>query len=784
MLAKYTDLMLAHRWKVVMLWLFVMVACVAGLTRITFSSDYRVFFGADNPELLAFTDMQNTFDSSDNVLIVLRNRDGSSIFSESSAQALLDITQRAWQTPYSSRVDSLSNYQFSRAQADELAVADLIRAEDLSASALNEAQIAALSERTLVNRLVSADGKVAAVNITVRLPGKMREAEVPDVAVYIESLLQEIRAEYPAQEFFASGQIMMNNTLVEASQFDMGMLFPLTLLVIIIGTGIFVRSAVATLGVFSVLIMSILAAIGVTGWLGIQMTPPAASAPTIILTLVVADCMHLLSTYYFNLRNGMQKMDAMRNSVMLNFKAIFITSLTTVLGFMTLNFSDSPPFRDLGNITAMGVVAAFLLAISFLPALVSLFPAKVYAAQNTQNVKAQRYVDWLQRNKQAVLVSLVLVSAFIVYAIPKNKIDDNFYDYFGEHFATRQANDFIFDNLTGIATLEYAIDSGSEMGIAEPEFLKKVEAFSAWFEKQPQVYNVNVITDTFKRLNKNMHGDDPAYARLPETRELAAQYLLLYELSLPFGLNLDNQLTADKSALRMVVTLKKGPSSQLLLLDARAHAWLQEQGLEKFTGAGVSPDMMFAKIGYRNNHALLWGALVALVVISLTLIVVFRNVKIGLISLIPNLYPAGIAFAIWGIIIGEVGLSLSVVATMTLGIVVDDTVHFLNKYMHATRSLGMATRDALVYAFHTVGRALIGTTLVLSLGFMVLAASPFRLNSDMGLMTAITIVIALVLDLIVLPVLLLALDRHQAAQPLSVQEDVLQDLPAAEKKAV
>jgi hypothetical protein len=177
--------------------------------------------------------------------------------------------------------------------------------------------------------------------------------------------------------------------------------------------------------------------------------------------------------------------------------------------------------------------------------------------------------------------------------------------------------------------------------------------------------------------------------------------------------------------------------------------------------AGVSPDMMFAKIGHRNNRTLLWGALIALVVISLTLIAVFKDIKIGLLSLIPNLYPAGIAFAIWGVLVGEIGLSLSVVGTMTLGIVVDDTVHFLSKYMHATRKMGQDSMQALVYTFETVGPAILGTTLVLSLGFLALATSPFRLNSDMGLMTSITIVIALVLDFLILPALLLLFDRFK-----------------------
>lgn len=761
MLSKYTNFILQNRWKIIFLWLLIFSACFVGITKISFSSDYRVFFGDDNPELIAFTKIQTTFDSSDNVLIAIQNKDNSTIFNEKSLLAIQTLTKELWNTPNSTRVDSLTNYQYSHAEGDELIVADLVGENDLTADNIKLAQQRAMNEKTLVNKLVSNDSKVGAINITIKLPGIMRETEVPEVGEYINKAIAQAEINYPELNFYATGQIMMNNTLVEASQYDLGVLFPITLLIIILGTGLFVKGISATVGVFLVIIFSLVGALGITGWLGIQMTPPSATAPTIILTLVVADCMHILSSYFYNLRSGLTKIESMSQSIILNFKAVTITTITTILGFLTLNFSDSPPFQDLGNITAFGVIAAYLLSLSLLPAITTLLPAKPKISSNKRTTYIKNYVDFITRNTKQLMIGLLSITLFIAWALPQNKIDDNFYDYFGKSFSTRQANDFIFENLTGIATLEYEINSSAEMGIADPKFLSKVDNFSQWFESQPETYNVSVITETFKRLNKNMHQDDPQWFKLPDEKALAAQYLLLYEMSLPYGLNLDNQVSFDKSSIRMVVTLKKGPSSQLIRLDNDAKNWLSANDMSSMVSAGVSPDMMFAKIGHRNNRTLLWGALIALVVISLTLIAVFKDIKIGLLSLIPNLYPAGIAFAIWGVLVGEIGLSLSVVGTMTLGIVVDDTVHFLSKYMHATRKMGQDSMQALVYTFETVGPAILGTTLVLSLGFLALATSPFRLNSDMGLMTSITIVIALVLDFLILPALLLLFDRFK-----------------------
>ncbi len=168
---------------------------------------------------------------------------------------------------------------------------------------------------------------------------------------------------------------------------------------------------------------------------------------------------------------------------------------------------------------------------------------------------------------------------------------------------------------------------------------------------------------------------------------------------------------------------------------------------------------MFAYIGQRNIKSMLRGTSFALVLISLVLIVALRSLKIGLVSLIPNLAPAAMGFGLWGLVSGQVGLGLSVVAGMTLGIVVDDTVHFLSKYLRARRERGLDAQDAVRYAFHTVGTALLVTTLVLIAGFLVLTQSGFKINSDMGLLTAVTIALALVTDFLLLPPLLMKVDK-------------------------
>ena len=346
-------------------------------------------------------------------------------------------------------------------------------------------------------------------------------------------------------------------------------------------------------------------------------------------------------------------------------------------------------------------------------------------------------------------------------SFPLNEFNDEFVKYFDESIQFRLDTDYTTENLTGIYTIQYSLNSGESSGVSDPEFLATLERFAQWFRDQPHVIHVNTITDTLKRLNKNLHDDSPEWYRVPEERELAAQYLLLYEMSLPYGLDLNDQINIDKSATRFIVTTESLSTRKTLEMVESARQWILDNGLHREGDVeGSSPNIMFAHITGRNIRSMLVGTTAALVLISLILIVALRSVKLGLISMVPNLLPAALAFGLWGIVVGQIGLSISVVSAMTLGIIVDDTVHFLSKYTRAYREQGMAAEDAVRYAFSTVGMALWVTSLVLIAGFLVLSQSAFQVNSGMGLLTAIVILFALIADFLFLPPLLIRLSGN------------------------
>ena len=747
------------RWRHVVLVMSIALVAVAanGLRFVEFKTDYRVFFSDENPQLRAFEQLQNTYTKSDNVLFVLAPRDGR-VFTRETLGSVLRLTQAAWQIPYSIRVDSVTNFQHTEADGDDLVVDDLVTdVKELDEADLQRIRDIAIHEPLLVDRLISPDARVTGVNVTIQLPESGGGGEVPEITAYARRLADGIMADNPGLDVYLTGMVVMNNSFPEVILHDQRTLVPVMFGMVILTLLVLLRSPSATVATFLVIVFSVLTAMGLTGWLGVALTPPSASSPTIILTLAVADCVHILVTFLHAMRRGMKKADAVVDSLRINLQPVFLTSLTTIIGFMSMNFSDAPPFRDLGNIVAMGVAAAFVLSVGFLPALMLVLPLRVQPGATRRSLIMERFADFVVRRRAELFWGMGLAVAALVIFIPRNQLNDEYIKYFDKTIDFREATDFASDHLTGLYTIEYSLGTGESGGISEPAFLRDVERFADWYRKQPAVLHVSSLTDIMKRLNRNLHGDDPVWYRLPAEREMAAQYLLLYEMSLPYGLDLNNQINVSKSATRLVVTVGNVSSNELLALEDAAQSWLK-QNAPRMQADGASPAVMFAHIGQRNIRSMLTGTTVALVLISVVLVAALRSLKIGLVSLIPNLAPAAMAFGLWGMLVGEVGLALSVVTGMTLGIVVDDTVHFLSKYLRARREQRLGSEDAVRYAFSTVGMALVVTSVVLIAGFLVLTQSSFRLNADMGLLTAVTIAFALAADFLFLPPLLMKID--------------------------
>ena len=765
MIERISHFLIQYKLLVILAAVVITLISASGLSQSKFSSDYRIYFSEDNPQLKAFEDMQATFTKIDNVMFVLAPKNGY-VFTAETLQVVEELTDQAWQLPFSIRVDSITNYQHTIAEEDDLVVDNLINnAPSLSFKQIAFAENVALNEPSLRNRLISEAADVTAVNVSMEMPGIDPSKETPEVSLAAYEIQTYFENKYPEIDFYLTGQIITDNAFKDAAVYDLTHIVPLAFLIALTCIAIYMfmasRSLITlfsgTLATLIVIITSILFAMGIAAWLNIDITTASANAPTMILTLAVADSIHIMASFFHQMQLGKDKASAMIESLRVNQQPVFLTSLTTIIGFLSLNFSDSPPFQDLGNIVAIGVIGAWAFSVLLLPAVVMLLPFRVKQKNADDEGWTATLANAVIAHSGKALVAGTIVMAACMSFLPQNELNDVWVEYFDPAMKQRVAADFTRERLTGLGNISFIVRANEEGGINAPHYLMGLEKAADWLKQQPEVQHVSTFTDVMKRLNMNMHSDSPSMYKLPDDKELAAQYLLLYEMSLPYGLDLNNQVDIYKSETRLTGSLRKTSTAELLALQDRAAIWFAENIPEIEISPAASSDIMFAHIGQRNIRSMLQGTLIALLLISVVLAISLRSTYYGLVSLLPNLLPALVAFGIWGMVDGQIGIGLSVVFGMTLGIVVDYTVHFLSKFLRAKRENKLSTEDAIRYAFSTVGVALLVTTFILFANFSILAISDFSMNADMGLMTAVTIIVALLVDFFFLPPFLLFL---------------------------
>ena len=731
----------------------------AGVALLIFRSDHLIFFAETNDDLIAFEAFEQTYTKSNSLVFIVTARDGD-VFSPETLTALLELTDRAWGLPSIRRVDSVVNFQHASATGDDIVIDHLLRAGDpLDAAAIDRIRTEALAEPMLVNRLLSPDGKVTGVAANFDIGADEKDTVIPDINAEARAIVAEVSRQYPDLEFRLSGSVALDYAFVEAILRDVTMLIPIMVLVILVVITLILGSIWATLIGAAVVGLSIAAAMGMGGLLGIPLSPPSASAPNVIMTIATADCIHLTWALLRKLRERIPKKEAVFQAILETWRPIVFTSLTTAIGFFSLAFSESPPFQHLGILSGIGTLVAMVLSLTLLPAALFFVPIKPRETSKLLSRFCQGIGAFVVRRNLLVLFGAGAVVIGIGSFAFTNDLNDRYVNYFDESFAFRRDTDYMNERLTGFDVLEYSLVQGEDTGIADPAYLREVDALADWFGEQPEVLHVASITDIMKTMNRVLHGDQPEEYRIPEARDNAAQYLLLYEMSLPSGIDLKNQITVDKSASRLTVTLEEITTQELLDLIDRAEAWADRNldiiDMPEATGASV----LFSHIGMRNIKSMLWGTAFALIGIGALMFVIFRSFSAGLAASLTNLLPALVALGAWAIFVGEVGLAVSVIAAMTLGIVVDDTIHFTDKYLHARRRLGQNADQAIMYAFGAAGPALITTTIALCSGFLCLWFSGFQINSWIGLMAAITIFVALVIDLLLLPAILVTLGR-------------------------
>lgn len=762
---------LARPKLVVLLSVLVVLLCAIGLKNFAVTADYRVFFSEDNPQLAAFEAQERLFYKSDTVVFGLDTGESGTVFSPDSLQATEWLSQQSKTIRYQQRIDSLTTYRYTDSPTpDELYTDPLVPdASALTATDITILQQRAASEPNINNRLFSPNGRVALVVVTVELPGQNRREEIPEVTMRAREIASDFHAKWPQFELHLFGMVPFNQSLSETTLRDLGMLFPISIAAMLLLLGLLLRGLRPMLITSVVILASVMVGLGLAFWCGLVLNTATAAAPIIILTLSIAHSVHLLTNFQQALGNQeLKPIQALQHSLKVNWLPVSLTCLTTIIGFLSLNASEAPPFQELGNVVAIGIAASWWFSLLLLPALVQWFGAGAYRSPSITLVS--RLGTWVVKRYRMLLLLMPMLFLPLLAMIPSNSLNDVIREWFGEDNPVRQGMEFSMEHLGGVESIHFTLDSGETDGTIQPAFMQEVETFTDWLQGHDHVVHVNSYTRLLKHIHQAMSDNNPAEYRLPESRSIARSLLSVTEMGQGEEKSLNAMLDLDKRRARITVTLGKVSSNDIKQVEQDALQWWtqRQSAAEKaelhppiihMEASGTS--MMFAELGYRNIRSMLTGTVYALIGISLILIITFRSIKIGLVSLIPNLVPAGLGFGLWAVIDGEINIALATVMGMTLGIVVDDTIHFLSKYLMGRREKQLNAKAAVQHAFEQVGQALGVTTIVLVGGFLILAASDFAPMGDIGLLTALVITFALVADFLLLPAILIALDTDK-----------------------
>lgn len=756
MVERTCELLYKYRLSLFLIGIVAFVGLGSQVTHFSVTGDFKVLFSDENHYLKRSREIDAQFYTADSIVLLVEPN-GPSIYTHDNIEMLAWLTDESWKLPYSIRVDSLTNFQRTHADEESLFIEYFIEdPESLTEDDIAERREYASNSTILSNSFTNVTGSASALQITLALPEGDRMELLDNLAAASRDLARRAELKYPGVKIYLSGDLSLESAFIEIIIHDIFELGPIILVICCLVVAFLLRSVIAVICSLVIIVFSVIVTMGFASLQGVVLTPSSVLAPLMIIVLALADAIHLLTQFYIQVGMGCTKERAIIKSLKINIRPIFLTSVTTAIGFLGMNFSASPAFQDFGNIAAGGVMVAYVYSLILFPAIISWLPTGQNKPLDLVNVMDRLSEYCIRGSNQILVVSLVVIT-FIVSFIPNNQFNDAVRNYFDENLEFRQALEFGNEHLSGTQYIAFAMESNEPGGINNPEFLSKMDQFSEWFRDQAGVVNVTSHIDIMKNLNQAMNGNDEAWHKVPENRPLASQYFLLYEMGLPQGFDIGRDIDEDRSAMRLIVSLNQMDNKNLVGLEKRAEEWLLSNAPE-YHSKGTSRALMFSSLGEIVTKSMINGSIFALVCITITLLIGLKSFKYGFISIIPNVFPAAIVFGLWGIFVKEVNMIAAMIFSISLGLVVDDTVHFLTKYIDEHKRTNDA-KAAIRYAFRTAGSALVVTTIALTCGLSVLLLSNFGPSVTAIKMLCPIIVIALALDLFFLPSVLIAVEN-------------------------
>ena len=757
----FAKLLIKYRYLSIGLVLIVVCLLATGLTKLTFNPDLETYFPEGHPAVIRYNEIDDMFIPTDNLIIAVHSNEGT-LFNGDSLKVIEELTKKSWTIPYSVRVDSLTNYSYVKSVNDDLIVEPFIEeAEKKSIEFFEKRENLVAGEDIIYKSLISEDKKTSVVSIIVDPPGPNKEDQNTELINYILGFIEPIKESNENLDIRLLGNPYLDYISPRIVKAEMPVVMPLMLLLIFLIVFLMIRSYVAVLATFVVILMSLMATFGSIGILGSPLNQMVTTIPILIITLALADCIHLFSIYFQNRVKGISSKESMEKSLEMNIQPLFLTTISTCIGFLCLNFIEVAPLRDFGNAVAIGIGFAFIFTIFFIAPIVSFFEVKTASKVTKQTRFSTSVGSFILKNGNKLIFSITSISFLILLCIPMNELDENPTQMYAEGFTSFSSDTLWLDEKLSVTFPVNFLATNEEGQVSDPDFLKILDKFSVWLEEREQVNHVTSLANNMKNLNKSMHGDDPEWKKIPENADLSAQYLFFYEMSLPMGLDLNSSISQDRKSTKISATLKDMSANEFEEFNNEVLGYLQQNNLENMISEPSSFRVIFTYMVEAIVNSLLYGLFIGILLITLIIGLFFRSYLLPALSIFPNILPIGMGFGLWGLFVGDVGFMVAVGMGSTLGVIVDFTVHFLSKYELARKEFKKSVEESVIYSFETVGFALIIMTVVLALGFSVLNLVTFIPIQDFAKFSVICFIGGLIINFLFLPNLLMKFDKRK-----------------------
>lgn len=755
---KISAFVVEHPKKLLLFSVFFILAFIPGLLSFNEKYDVRIWFRETDPQIERLNAFERHFGNDENLVIAMYSESG--IFDEQSMKTLYELTEKAWLIPEVLRVDSLTNYSDTYGEGDEIFIEPFIKEGPWDSSYLAQRSERAANHRVLPDYLISKDGKSAMVFARL-VPTLQGSPNYQLIVKGARELIASLKEKDPEAQFHLIGEAAVNDAFREVSWNDSEKIIPLMFALIIIYMLLTFRSISATLLPLTLIGTSILITFGLCFYLGMHYNQILSILPGILVAISIADSVHLIVTYLQFRGMGHETKAAGLYAIQKNLIPTFLTSVSTMIGFWSLMITDLVPIRQMGLLAGVGTGVAWILTITMIAPGMMLAPIKVsghfkiFSKDQTPRPWALKAASLLERGSFLIVLLFFGLSGFSLWYGSKVEVNSNPYEYFSDHIPLKRANEFVKEVFGGNAGPEFVFETGTPDGIKDPEFLARVNQLKNWLDSKSYINKTVDIIDIIKETHQALNAGNPEFYKIPPEREGIAQELFLYTMSLPQGMDLNNRMTLDNSSMRMSILWSVFDTRGWLAHVDEIEHKMKELGIE---GHATGKFLLFQRMMDYVVMTFLQSITMAMILIALLMMLLLRSFKLGLLSLFPNILPLtfGAAFMYFAQIDLNIGSSL--VASVCLGIAVDDTIHFLTNY-YRLRSEGHSITETIARVFTYTGSALFITTIILVSAFGLFTIGDFVPNFHFGLLSAFVLIAALITDVVFLPALLFSIDR-------------------------